>query len=194
MDSGMTIRTATAADAEALIAIYAPYVRETAITYECEVPTEAEFAKRISTTLQKYPYLVAEREGVPVGYAYAGPFKGRAAYDWSAEVSIYVERGSQGCGVGRALYTALERALQAMGIRSLYACIATPDEEDCHLTFGSARFHERMGYSSVGTFRHCASKFGRWYNATWMEKPVGDREAPPVPIIWYPEASGPAQA
>lgn len=186
MESDLVIRAAHVSDAGALLAIYAPYVLETAITFEYVIPSEAEFAQRIATTLETYPYLVVERAGVPVGYAYAGPFKGRAAYDWSAELSVYVAHDEQRHGVGRVLYEALENALRAMGVRKLYACIATPDEEDRYLTFDSVRFHEHMGYAHVCTFRHCANKFERWYNATWMEKQIGDCEEPPSPIIKYP--------
>ena len=92
MDNKIIIRTASAADAPALLAIYAPYVEQTAITFEYDVPAEAEFTRRIADTLQNYPYLVAEQDSVPVGYAYAGKFHERAAYDWSVETSIYVEQ------------------------------------------------------------------------------------------------------
>ena len=106
------LRSAVPADAPALLAIYAPYVEQTAITFEYDVPTEAEFAYRIETTLQNYPYLVAEQDGVPVGYAYAGKFHERAAYDWSVETSIYVEQHRKRQGIGRLLHDALEQELQ----------------------------------------------------------------------------------
>ncbi len=103
------IRSAAPADAPALLAIYAPYVAHTAITFEYDVPAEAEFARRIAETLKRYPYLVAEEDGVPVGYAYAGKFHDRAAYDWSVETSIYVEQHRKRQGIGRQLHGALER-------------------------------------------------------------------------------------
>ena len=90
------IRPASPADAQALLAIYTPYVVQTAITFEYDVPTPVEFTARIAATLEKYPYLVAEQDGVPVGYAYAGAFHERAAYDWSVETSIYVEQHQKG--------------------------------------------------------------------------------------------------
>ena len=129
----LTIRTAVEHDAEALLQIYAPYVKKTAITFEYDVPSVEEFAGRISKVLQKYPYLVAEVNGEPVGYAYAGPFKERAAYDWAVETTVYVREDMKKSGIGRALYTALEEALAAQGILNLNACIAFPENEDEHI-------------------------------------------------------------
>ena len=178
----MTLRIATQADAPALLAIYAPYVLDTAITFEYDVPTTEEFAARIRHTLARYPYIVAEAAGEIIGYAYAGPFHSRAAYDWSVETSIYVRRDRRRSGVGRALYAALERLLLAQGITNLNACIATPFQEDAHLTLDSVRFHERLGYRFVGEFHQCGYKFGRWYNMAWMEKHIAPHrsEQPPV--------------
>ena len=133
------IRTARPDDAAALLEIYAPYVTDTAITFEYEIPTQAEFASRIEKTLEKYPYFVAEADGRPVGYAYAGAFKERAAYDWSVETSIYVRRDLKCMGVGRRLYDALEAALMAQGITNVNACIAYTGEPDAHLTQDSVR-------------------------------------------------------
>ena len=128
--SEVLIRTARESDAEALLKIYAPYVTGTAITFEYDVPSVAEFKKRIAHTLEKYPYLVAEIDGVPVGYAYAGVFKGRAAYDWAVETSIYVAKDRKRCGIGGQLYRELEKRLQAQNILNLYACIAYADKID----------------------------------------------------------------
>ena len=105
----MNIRSAKPEDVAALLAIYAPYVRDTAITFEYDAPTEAEFARRMADTLKKYPYLVLEDGGEAVGYAYAGTFKARAAYDWAVETTIYLRPDAHGKGYGRALYTALEK-------------------------------------------------------------------------------------
>ena len=156
------------ADAEALLRIYAPYVRETAITFEYEVPSPEEFQSRIRRTLEKYPYLIAEREGHCVGYAYAGAFHARAAYDWAVETSVYVERGLRRQGVGQRLYTALEEILTLQNILNLNACIAYPAEEDPYLTRDSADFHQRLSYQLVGRFHQCGYKFGRWYDMIWM--------------------------
>ena len=110
------IRTATPEDAEALAAIYAPYVENTSITFEYTVPSVEEFAERIRHTLARYPYLVAEKSGIPIGYAYASAFKGRAAYDWSVETSIYVSQNLRSSGVGSLLYQKLEEYLTVQHI------------------------------------------------------------------------------
>lgn len=172
MGSDIAIRQATVDDARALATIYAPYVRDTAISFELVPPSPEEFAARIDRTLACYPYLVAERDGAIVGYAYAGPFKERAAYAISAELSVYVDSTCQGGGVGRALYAALEQRLAETGVTNFYACIAYPPVEDEYLTYASVRFHERMGFEIVGRFNGCARKFGRSYDMVWMEKRV----------------------
>jgi phosphinothricin acetyltransferase len=178
----LTLRPAVAADAEALIAIYAPYVQKTAITYEYEVPSPAEFRRRIETYSQKHPYLVAEVDGVPVGYAYASPLGSRPAFDWSVETAIYVREDCKGLGVGRALYEALESLLKEQGIRTMTAAIASVSHDDPYLTNASIQFHLRMGFTPVGTFHNAGCKFGRWYDLTWMEKPIGTYEGnPPHP-------------
>lgn len=120
----MVIRSAVIEDAESLLKIYAYYVKNTAISFENEVPPVEDFRNRIAHTIEKYPYLVLEEDGVVKGYAYAGVFKGRAAYDHCCEVTVYLDHDSKGNGYGRALYGALEEALKKMGIINLYACIA----------------------------------------------------------------------
>lgn len=172
----IVIRSASVNDAEALLNIYAYYVENTAITFECEVPTVEEFQQRIANTLKKYPYLVAEKEGTILGYAYAGVFKNRAAYDWSAEVTIYLSHNATKCGIGRKLYEALETEMKKRGFLNLYACIGYPIEEDEYLTKNSAQFHAHLGYQTVGEFHKCGYKFGRWYNMIWMEKLIGGNE------------------
>ena len=185
--SRAVIRPATPEDAEALLAIYAPYVRDTAVTFEYDVPTPEEFRGRIQNTLRRYPYLVVEEDGRALGYAYAGSFKGRPAYDWSVETTIYLSPDARGRGLGRRLYAALEAALSAMGVRNLYACIAFPEEEDEYLTRQSAEFHAHLGYRLAGTFRKCGSKFGRWYDSVWMEKWIGGHDPDPAPVVWNKE-------
>ena len=126
----MVIRTAKTEDAESLLKIYSYYVENTAISFEYVTPSPEEFRKRISDTLKKYPYIVIEEDGLIKGYAYAGVFKGRAAYDHCCEVTIYVDRDSKGKGYGRLLYDALEKALKNQGMINLYACIGDPEVED----------------------------------------------------------------
>lgn len=184
MPEDLTIRNACPDDAAELVRIYAPYVRETAVSFEYEVPTVEAFAERVATTLERYPYLVAERDGGIVGYAYAGPFKARAAYDWSAELSVYVDRTVHDQGVGRALYEELEDRLRTLGLVNLYACITTSDKEDEYINFDSIYFHKRMGFTLAGRFRHCGCKFGRWYDMIWMEKKIADHVPDPAPPRW----------
>lgn len=185
---GIVVRAATPEDAPALLAIYAPYVRETAITFEYEVPSEAEFRDRIAHTLQKYPYLVAEQAGKLLGYAYAGPFHGRAAYDWAVETSIYIDGNCRKLGLGRLLHNALQTALQAQGILNMEACIACPNgADDEHLTRNSIQFHTHLGYRPVGEFVQCGYKFGCWYNMMWMEKHIGAHAQPQLPIRPFAE-------
>lgn len=186
-NKGTVIRTAALQDAGKLLEIYAPYVEKTAVTFEYEVPLEKEFEERIRRTLERYPYLVAEREGEIMGYAYAGAFKERAAYDWTVETSIYVKMDKKRLGTGRLLYDELEKILLRQGILNVNACIAYPDAEDEYLTKDSVVFHEKLGYHLAGRFYKCGYKFGRWYDMVWMEKHIGThREAQP-PVIWFRE-------
>ena len=170
----MKIRSAAPEDAKRLLEIYAYYVANTAVSFEYDVPSEAEFRSRIENTLEKYPYLVLEEDGIPRGYAYAGVFKARAAYARSCEVSVYVDHDAKRRGYGRRLYEALEERLKTQGILNMYACIAYPVAEDEYLSRDSERFHRRLGFRTVGEFRQCACKFGRWYNMIWMEKLIGE--------------------
>ena len=126
------VRVATVQDAQALLAIYAPYVKQTAITFEYEVPSADEFASRIARVLQRYPYLVAERGGEILGYAYVGAFNERAAYDWAVETSIYVKMAQKRQGLGKTLYHLLEEILKAQGILNLNACIAYTETPVSH--------------------------------------------------------------
>ena len=186
--AGPILRGATAADAEALLAIYAPYVRHTAITFEVEVPTAEEFRRRILGTLEKYPYLCLEAEGTAAGYAYASPFRSRKAYQWVAETSVYLAPGARKRGWGRLLCEALEERCRAMGLVSLYACITVPREEgDPYVTGDSAAFHAHLGYRLLGRFPGSGSKFGRWYDTVIMEKPLNPRLPDMPEPTWYPE-------
>ena len=187
MNTDIMIRTAELSDAERLLKIYAPYVENTAITFEYEVPSVEEFRKRMENVLKKYPYLVAEQNGRPVGYAYAGAFKGRAAYDWAVETSIYVDAHARRRGIGRRLYEEMEQILKMMNILNLNACIGYPKEEDEHLTRNSVEFHRHMGYQWVGEFHDCGYKFGRWYNMVWMEKMLGAHPQKPAPVKLFSE-------
>lgn len=167
------IRAARLEDAEALLAIYAPYVEKTAITFEYDVPSVEEFRGRIAAVLARHPYLVAEKDGMILGYAYAGPFHSRAAYGWAVETSIYVDPGKKRMGLGGRLHGALENVLREQGFLNMNACIAVPEKDDGYLTRNSVQFHEHLGYRMVGEFTQVGYKFGRWYNMAWMEKHIG---------------------
>lgn len=172
----MHIRAAQPSDAEELLAIYAPYVTETAVTFEEEIPSKEEFAARIEKTLSFFPYLVAEEDGEILGYSYASHFHPRSAYRCSAEVTAYVRQGYGGRGIGRAMYTALEACLRRQNITNLNACIAFPNVP-------SERFHAAMGYKTVAHFTKCGYKLGQWQDMIWMEKFLCAHENPPKPVV-----------
>ncbi|MDS1369375.1 N-acetyltransferase family protein [Streptococcus suis] len=162
------IRSARIEDSADLVAIYAPYVEKTAITFETEVPTVEAFASRIEKTLEKFPYLVAVEEGKIVGYAYASTYYARAAYDWTVEFSVYVQKEARGKGIGNLLYTALEEELTARGFKNFLACIALPNP-------ASIALHEKKGYQQVAHFKKVGYKFGTWHDIVWLQKSlVGD--------------------
>ena len=182
-----SIRVARPEDAEALLNIYAPYVIHTAITFEYEAPSVEEFRERICHTLECYPYLVAWNKETDeiLGYAYTGAFKGRAAYDWSVEASIYIRKDCQGMGIGKRLYNALEQYTRKQHICNMYACIAYPEVEDEYLTRNSVQFHEHMGYEQIGHFHQCGYKFHRWYDMVWMEKILQEHSKQQADVIWF---------
>lgn len=170
------IRDAQLSDADRILEIYRYYVEKTAISFEYDVPSPESFQNRMKKTMEKYPYLVIERDGFILGYAYAGAFVGRAAYGWCSELTIYLDHNSQKCGLGRRLYEELEKRLRKMGILNLYACIGYTENEDEYLTNNSAQFHAHMGFQQVGYFQKCGYKFGRWYDMIWMEKIIGEHK------------------
>lgn len=178
----MKIRIAVKEDAYKLLEIYRPYVERTAITFEYDVPSVREFEERIMHILEKYPYLVAERNGEIVGYAYAGSFHSRAAYGWAVETTVYVRQDQKKTGIGKKLYDALEKILAAQNILNLNACIAYPEKKDAYLTKNSVQFHEHLGYRFVGEFQKCGYKFGHWYNMVWMEKHIGEHPDNPPEV------------
>lgn len=179
-DSPITIREARPEDAAELLEIYAPYVRNTTVTFEFTVPAVEEFAGRIRRTLEKYPYLAAEAGGKVVGYAYAGPFRERAAYIWSAEVSVYIRHDMHRKGIGRMLYTKLEEILRRQNIASMEACISHPNRE-------SIKFHSSLDFERVARFTRCAYKLGGWVDIVYMQKILHEADTPPAAFIPYPE-------
>ena len=174
------IRPVTTDDAAELVSIYAPYVLETAVTYEYEVPSVEEFRGRIEHTTKNYPYLAAVEDGMILGYAYASAFHPRAAFLWSAEVTVYIRKEAHGRGIGRMLYEKLEGILTKQNVQTVIALIADPNPE-------SVAFHEKMGYRVAGRLTDCAYKLGQWRGMYYMEKHLGDRVGKPEIFIPCPE-------
>jgi len=177
------VRSAHPADAAACLAIYAPFVRETQVSFEVEVPTEEDFELRIRETMRDYPWLVAECGGRIAGYAYARRHRERGAYRWSVEVSVFVGDGCRRTGVGRALYSELFAILRRQGFANAYAGIALPND-------ASVSFHESMGFAPVGVYRKVGFKLGRWHDVGWWSLRLTDDEAAPVDPIPYGDLSG----
>jgi phosphinothricin acetyltransferase len=165
----VTVREATARDAAACAAIYAPYVADTPISFEETPPSEAEMAARIAGAVL---WLVLEDEGRVVGYAYAGRFMERAAYRWACEVSVYLERGRARRGGGRALYEPLLAALRDRGYLVAVAGMTLPNP-------ASEGFHRAMGFEPVGTYRRIGYKHGAWHDVAWTQKVLASGAEPP---------------
>ena len=159
----LVVRDATAADAPACAALYAPYVVDTTVSFEEEAPDDAEMARRIAVAQERHAWLLAERDGRLVGYAYAAPVRTRSAYRRTCEVSVYVDASAQGRGVGRALYTALLDRMRDAGMRLAVAGATLPNDP-------SERLHEALGFEVVGTFREVGFKQGRWCDVRWYQK------------------------
>ena len=169
----MGLRFAAEADSAALLGIYGQYL-DTPVTFEYVLPTEAEFAARIRDIGGTYPYLVWE-DGRILGYAYAHRLGERAAYQWSAEVSIYLGRDSTGRGLGRRLYGALMELLRLQGVRTAYGCVTLPNG-------ASEGLHAAMGFHLAGTWHSAGYKCGAWHDMAWFEKEIAPYDAPPAPI------------
>ena len=176
----MSIRLATAQDIPRILEIYAPYIENTAISFEYTVPTLEEFTRRFEGITQQFPWLVWEENRVVLGYAYGSlPFE-RAAYQWSSEASIYLCPEARGKGIGRQLYAALEEILKAQGYRKVYAIITTANEP-------SIAFHRAVGYRHTATMPDVGYKFGQWHGTVWMEKDLHNWDAPPHAPIPFPQ-------
>lgn len=184
MNTSLTIRMATKEDAKEILEIYEPYIKNTAISFEYNVPSLKEFEERINNILKRYPYIVAiDNSNHIMGYAYASPFKERDAYVWTVETSVYVRQDCKSKGIGKKLYLALEEILKKQNILNITACIAYTPFENEFLTNDSALFHERLGYVKVAHFTKCGYKFGYWYDIIWMQKIIGEHSSNPKPFI-----------
>jgi L-amino acid N-acyltransferase YncA len=173
--SDAAVRDASEDDAPACAAIYAPYVRETAVSFEGEPPTPAQMAERIAAATRTHAWIVHEDDDRVVGYAYGGPHQKRAAYRFSCEVSVYVEQGRRRTGSGRALYEALLERLAARGYLMAVAGMTLPNE-------ASAGLHQAMGFEPVGVYRRIGWKLGAWHDVAWMQRTLGaGHDSPPEP-------------
>ena len=172
------IRMATPDDAAAMLAIYAPFVESTAVTFEYAVPPVAEFAERVRTVTARWPWLVLERAGRIAGYAYASSWRARAAYQWAVETTVYVHADERRRGIGRALYRSLLACLRLQGHRLALGAITLPNPE-------SIALHEALGFRRVGVHRACGHKLGAWHDVGFWEVELAPRDdaAPAEPIL-----------
>lgn len=173
-----TIRLAQVADAAAVAAIYAPYVRDTVISFETEPPDAAEMARRIAAVGERFPWLVAFDHYGMLGYAYAGEHRSRAAYRWDVDVAVYLEPRAHRRGIGRALYRQLFAVLRAQGYVNAYAGIALPNE-------ASVGLHQAMGFLAIGVYQGVGYKHGAWHDVGWWGlrlQPAPPGPAEPIPF------------
>jgi L-amino acid N-acyltransferase YncA len=183
--SSTVIRLASERDAEQVAAIYAPNVTDTVISFELEPPSADEMRRRIEGTLRRFPWLVCERRGRVLGYAYAGAHGSRAAYRWSVDVSVYVREEAHRTGVGRALYTSLFAVLKLQGFYNAYAGATLPNP-------ASVGLHEAMGFRPVGVYHGVGYKMGAWHDVRWWHLQLRERDADPDPPAELPSVAGSA--
>lgn len=174
------IRLANPSDAVAMLAIYAPYIRNTSLTFETKVPAVADFANRVRSYMELFPWLVFESEGQVVGYAYASRYREREAYQWSVECSVYVQDDQHRTGIGRKLYRALFTMLRAQGFTTVYAVINLPNE-------ASVAFHEQIGFRYFATYQKVGYKLGKWKDVGWWQLQLNDYINEPAPPVKFSE-------
>ena len=178
---GVEIRAGRGSDAAACLDIYRPLVESTAVSFELEAPDVEAMRERLVGVLDTHPWLVAEVDGEVEGYAYAGVFRGRPAYRWTCETTVYVRERSRGRGIGRALYVPLLACLDLQGFRAQVAVVTLPNPS-------SVALHRSLGYRSVGVFRGVGWKLGRWHDTEWLERRLHD--GPPGPLRAPAELAG----
>lgn len=176
----MIIRQATEGDAEAVAAIYRPYVESTVISFEVEPPTAEQMRERMVRVLQTHQWLVAVDDDEVRGYAYASPHRERAAYGWSVDTAIYLHQRAHRRGIGRALYVALFARLEEQGFVNAFAGITLPNA-------ASVGLHEALGFEPVGVYRHVGFKMGQWHDVGWWHRqlrPLPVEPVRPAPPTW----------
>ncbi len=170
----LSIRPAAAADVAAITRIYAHAVLHGTASFETEPPDETEMARRLDALLAKrYPYIVAQMGAVVVGYAYAGPYRDRRAYDWCVEDSIYVAPELHRRGIGRQLLTHLIAAAELVGFRQMLGVIGDSANT------GSIGVHAALGFRHIGTFQSIGFKYGRWLDTVLMQRALGSGAGTP---------------
>jgi L-amino acid N-acyltransferase YncA len=177
------IRPATLADAPYMLSIYAPFILDTAVSFETEVPDEASFSARISKGILQFPWLVCETGEQLAGYAYASLHRERPAYQWTCEVSVYLSADFRKRGVGTALYTAILAILRFQGYRNVYAGITLPNE-------ASVRLHEHCGFARFATYEKIGNKFGAWHDVGWWRLRLNEFEPEPPPPVAFSRIDG----
>lgn len=182
-EGNLLIRLAVPEDGAALSDIYRPAVTDASTSFELEAPDALEMARRVARVMERTPWLVLEKSGTVIGYAYATPHRERAAYQWSVEVSAYVHMHAQRQGMARMLYTSLFAGLVVQGFRNAYAGITLPNP-------ASEGFHKALGFTPVGVYRGVGYKHGAWHDVIWLERPLAPRVLDPPPPVWLPEARG----
>lgn len=168
-------RNVQLSDAKQLLDIYSPYVTDTAITFEYDIPSLEEFTERIKNISAEYPYIVCTYKDKIVGYAYAHRHMERAAYQWNVESTIYLDMNYKSLGIGKMLYTKLIELLKLQNIENVYACITTENEK-------SVKFHEKLGFKFIGIYLDTGYKFDRWYDITWLGIRISDKNQKPKAI------------
>lgn len=171
----MNFRFAKPEDATALLNIYAQYI-DTSITFEYDLPTEAIFSGRIAHISQDYPYLVCEEKGKIIGYAYAHRHMERAAYQWNAELSVYLDQARTSKGLGKTFYLLLIEILKLQNIKTVYGCVTLPN-------IRSESLHNSLGFHVVGTYHNAGFKAGEWHDVIWFEKSIAPYHLTPQPLI-----------
>lgn len=177
----MKFRFVTVDDSSYLLNIYAQYI-DTPITFEYVIPTEEEFSKRIIDISQDYPYLICEDDNKIIGYAYAHRHMTREAYQWNAELSIYLDKSYRSKGLGKEFYRKLIEILRLQGIKTVYGCVTVPNEK-------SEKLHTSLGFSSIGIYHNAGYKCGKWHDVQWFEKSINSYDLDPTPFLSISEIS-----
>ena len=171
-----TIRLASVDDTEEIQAIYEPHVRDSAVSFELTPPSAETIEQRIQNTIESHPWLVCERDSEVAGYAYAGPHRSREAYQWAVESSVYVHQDHQRAGIARGLYESLFEVLELQGFQNVYAGTTLPNP-------ASERFHEAMGFKSIGVYEKVGYKNGDWHDVKWSQRSLGEQAIAPDPPL-----------